>query len=209
MSSKVKSKAKTSTGNGNRTKPAKTFQDLEVEKMLVSGEEVILRAHFHWAIYWKAIAVVILSLVMFISMPILMPIAILIASCGVVMLIVASLTQHYMLLVVTNKRVLARYGLLQMDVVDIRLSKVESIDLERMLPGHLLGYASVVVLGTGQRMIRVPYIANAEKFRRYYNEMVLAEEGNDDAEEEIARLKDNDERKSNSSASSKKKTKKM
>ncbi len=175
-----------------RVKPAhnrqpKTFQDSELERMMVSGEEIILRARLHGAIYWKSIAVLLLALLMFFVIP---PFGFLLGAVGVVMLCTAILTQHYLLLAITNKRVLARYGLLQMDVVDIRLSKIESIDLERMLPGHLFGYASVVVAGTGQRLIRVPYIGNAESFRRYYNEMVLAEEGNDEAEEEIRQQKE-------------------
>lgn len=171
----------------NKSSPYKTSQDKEIEKMLVSGEEVILRAQLHWAIYWRSFAVLLFAvLLMFVAMPL----AMLVGAVGVFMLCVAILTQHFLILAVTNKRVLARYGLLQMDVVDIRLSKVESIDLERMLPGHLLGYASVVVMGTGQRMIRVQYIANAEAFRRYYNEMVLAEEGNEEAEQEIGRIKE-------------------
>jgi len=193
-----------------KSKKTKSFQDAEVEKMLVKDEEVILRAEFHWAIYWKGFAVIAIALLVALLVPIVFPIAMLFSACGVIMLIIAKLTQHYMLLVVTNKRVLARYGLLQMDVVDIRLSKVESIDLERMLPGHLLGYASVVILGTGQRLIRVQYIANAEKFRRYYNELVLAEEGNEEAAEEISKIKNDAQKEDNKkSVSSKKKIKKM
>ena len=176
--------------NKTKTKNSSTYktsQDREIEKMLVSGEEVILRAQLHWAIYWRSFAILLFAvLLMFVAMPL----AMLVGAVGVFMLCVAILTQHFLILAVTNKRVLARYGLLQMDVVDIRLSKVESIDLERMLPGHMLGYASVVVMGTGQRMIRVQYIANAEAFRRYYNEMVLAEEGNEEAEQEIGRIKE-------------------
>jgi len=169
----------------------KTFQDKELERMLVSGEEVLLRAQLHNAIYWKSIAVLIFSVIFglfFVS-----TLGIMLAVVGVIMLCIAILTQHYLLLAVTNKRVLARYGLLQMDVVDIRLSKIESIDLERMLPGHIFGYANVVVMGTGQRMIRVPYIGNAEAFRRYYNEMVLADEGHEEAEEIIGQMKEGTE----------------
>ncbi len=168
----------------------KTAQDREIEKMLVDGEEVILRAELHWAIYWKSFAVLIFALFMWALMPIVMPLAMLVGICGALMLCTAILTQHFLILAVTNKRVLARYGLLQMDVVDIRLSKIESIDLERMLLGHMLGYASVVVMGTGQRVLRVQFISNAEAFRRYYNAMVLAEEGNEEAEEQINKMKD-------------------
>jgi len=157
----------------------KSFQDQEVDRMLVSGEEVLIRAKLHGAIYWKPFSILLFAV--FVGLYI-KPFGVLFGLVGVIYLCLMMLTKHYLLLAVTNKRVLARYGLLQMDVVDIRLSKIESIDLERMLPGHLFGYANVVVMGTGQRVIRVPYIGNAEDFRRFYNEMVLAEEGNEDVE---------------------------
>ncbi len=176
--------------NPSSHRQPKSFQDSELERMLVSGEEIILRARLHGAIYWRSVAILILAMFMFFVIP---PFGVILGVCGILMLCVAILTQHYLLLAITNKRVLARYGLLQMDVVDIRLSKIESIDLERMLPGHIFGYASVVVAGTGQRLIRVPYIGNAEYFRRYYNEMVLAEEGNEEAEQEIREQREENE----------------
>lgn len=182
-------KANTASKSGQKPgmsvsrKKIKTFQDSEIEKALVKGEEIILRAELHNAIYWKSVAVLIFSVLVFIFVA--KTLGILFLFVGAFMLCVAIMTQHYLILAVTNKRILARYGLLQMDVVDIRLSMIESMDLERMLPGHLFGYASVVVMGTGNRMIRVPYIANAESFRRYYNEMVLADEGNEESVEEV------------------------
>lgn len=169
---------------------SRSFQDEQIDSMLVRGEEVILRARLHNAIYWKSVAVLLFAFLIF---TIAAPLGIMLLVVGLIMLCVTILTQHYLLLAVTNKRVLARYGLLQMDVVDIRLSKIESIDLERMLPGHIFGYANVVVMGTGTRMIRVPYIGNAEAFRRYYNEMVLAEEGNEEVEDEIRKNKEMEE----------------
>ncbi len=152
----------------------KTPQDQEIDKILVKGEEVILKAEIHGAIYWKSVAILIFAF--FVGLFIL-PLGILLGIVGAILLCIAILTKHFLLLVVTNKRILARYGLLQMDFVDIRLSHVESIDLEHMLPGHIFGYANVVVMGTGQRLIRVPYVSNSDEFRRYYNEIVLANEG--------------------------------
>lgn len=169
-SSKSGTKPKTSTSSGQES-----FQDQELRRMLVSGEEVVLRAELHNAIYWKSAAVFLFSILLFLFVA--RPLGYLLFTVAVVMTIISIITKHYLLLAITNKRVLARYGLLQMDVVDIRFSKIESIDLERMLPGHLFGYATVVVMGTGQRFIRIPYIANAEAFRRYHNEITLVKEG--------------------------------
>ena len=169
-------------GQGNLS----SQEDAELKNILVEGEKIILRAKIHGALYWKSVAMLIFSLL--VGM-VIMQFGILFMIVGAIMLIVSILTKHYLLLVITNKRVLARYGLLQMDIVDIRLSKVESIDLERMLPGHIFGYANVVVMGTGQRIIRIPFIKNANDFRKFYNEMVLYEEGNTEAEEIIEKEK--------------------
>jgi hypothetical protein len=83
------------------------------------------------------------------------------------------------MLVVTNKRVLARYGLLQVDVVDIHFDKIESMELERMLPGYIMGYSNIVVMGTGNRFIVIPYVANGIQLRRAYNERVLNKSAED------------------------------
>ncbi len=175
----------------SKMRKSKSFQDQEIEKILVKGEDVILRAELHSAIYWKSIAMLVIALLLFMF---IQPLGMLLGVVGVVMLCVAMLTKHYLLLAITNKRILARYGLLQMDVVDIRLSQIESIDLEHMLPGHIFGYANVVVMGVGQRVIRVPYIRNSNAFRRYYNEMVLADEGNEEAEAEIKKSKESEDK---------------
>lgn len=166
---KAPAKPKSSSGG------QETFQDQELKRMMVSGEEVVLRAELHNAIYWKSVAILILGVLVWFFVA--RPLGYLLLTVGVIMVVLAIITKHYLLLAITNKRVLARYGLLQMDVVDIRFSKIESIDLERMLPGHLFGYATVVVMGTGQRFIRIPFIANAEAFRRYHNEITLVREG--------------------------------
>ncbi len=171
----------------HRKRNIRSDQELELNNMLVKGEKIILCARVHGALYWRSVAVLLIAVVLFFYIPALSAV---IGAAGVIMLCVAMLTKYYLLLVVTNKRVLARYGLLQMDVVDIRLSRIESIDLERMLLGHIFGYANVVVAGTGQRVIRVPYIANSEAFRRFYNEMVLVDEGNEEAEKEIKKIKE-------------------
>ena len=144
--------------------------DLAVEAMLQADEMIVLRGVIHWAIYWKAAAVLILAF--FVGL-LAVELGLLLGFVGVFMLIHAVITKHIMTIVLTNRRIIARYGILQMEVVDIRLSKVESLELERMLSGILLGYANIVMMGVGQRYIRIPYIANAVQFRREYNQRVL------------------------------------
>ena len=81
--------------------------------------------------------------------------------------------QKFFIMVLTDKRILARYGVLQMDMVDMRFDKIESMETEQMLPGYLMGYANLVVMGTGNRYITIPYVANAADMRKKFNEIVL------------------------------------
>ena len=50
---------------------------------------------------------------------------------------------------------------------------VESVELERMLPGFLMGYANIVIMGTGNRYIVIPFVGNPRRLRKAYNEQVL------------------------------------
>lgn len=155
-------------------KGKKTSAEDFLEDRLVKGEEVVKQAVIHGAIFWQAIGVFVLSLLTG---------AFVAYQLGILLLVVSGLMALYayarsvvMMLVLTNKRVLVRYGLLQMDVVDIRFNKIESIELERMPTGMIMGYSNVVIMGTGNRYISIPYVANGRAIRKAYNEMVLEDE---------------------------------
>ena len=140
------------------------------EERLLPGETVMATAVIHDGIYWKALAVFLLSLIVAVFVA---ELGILLAVVAIVMAIYATVLKEILMLVVTNKRILARYGILQIDVVDIHFDKIESVELERMLPGYLMGYANVVVMGTGNRYIVIPYVGNPVDIRRVYNEQSL------------------------------------
>ncbi len=150
-------------------------KDAATSAILVKGEELLLQAQIHPAIYWKPVAVLIFALLLALKVPTL---GALLGVAGLMMLATATLTKHFLLLALTNKRVLSRYGILQVDVVGIAFSKIESIETERMLPGQIFNYATVVIMGTGNRMIRIPFIGNATEFRRAYDEVTLKSEEN-------------------------------
>ncbi|MCB1532502.1 MAG: PH domain-containing protein [Alphaproteobacteria bacterium] len=145
-----------------------------IKERLVEGEKVVARAVIHPAIFWQAGAVLVVGILFGLMVA---------KQLGILLIVVAGLMAMYAqarrmvyMLVLTDKRVLVRYGLLQMDVVDIRFDKIESVELERMPPGMAFGYSNVVVMGTGNRYIVIPYVANGPQIRKAYNEMVLNDE---------------------------------
>jgi hypothetical protein len=148
--------------------------DLDVESILIKGEKIVVRGEIHWGIYWKsAILMFFALLVMFF---LVFELGVILAVAALVGIAHSILMKHMLLLVLTDKRVLMRTGLLQVDVIDMRFKNIESIELERMLPGFLLGYSNVIVMGIGQRFVRIPYLANGVQFRRAFNDMVLGAE---------------------------------
>ncbi len=144
-----------------------------VQSRLVDGESVMAVSVIHDGIYWKSLAIFLLALVF--ALFVAVQLGIILAIAGGVALAYAHARKKVLLVVLTNRRILARYGLLQMDVVDIRFDKIESFESEQMLPGMLMGYANLVVMGTGNRYIAIPFVANAAAIRNKFDEMVLEE----------------------------------
>ena len=155
--------------------------DLHVDSLLLKGEEIVVSCGVHWGIYWKSGALFVLSLIVGLFVAPELGLILLVAS--LIGVIHSYLLTRMLLLVLTNKRVLMRYGILQVDVVDMRFKNIESIELERMLPGFLLGYSNVIVMGIGNRAVRIPYLTNGVTFRRAFNELVLGDEETEERED--------------------------
>jgi len=143
-----------------------------IKERLVKGENILVSSDIHWGIYWKPAIVFIFGVLL----------AFLVFRLGILLMVVGGLFGLYnfikasiLLAVLTNKRVMTRYGILMVDVVDIHFDKIESIELERMLPGYLMGYSNLVLMGTGNRLVVIPYVANGPALRRAYNETVLGD----------------------------------
>ncbi len=145
-----------------------------VTERLLKDEQVVASAIISDGIFWKPGAVFILALV--VAVLVATELGAFLGGVSVLMAIYAIIMKEILLLVVTNKRILVRYGILQIDVIDMHFDKVESLELARMLPGYLLGYANVVIMGTGNRYIVMPYIENGVEIRRAFNELTLNEE---------------------------------
>ena len=78
---------------------------------------------------------------------------------------------------VTDKRVLARVGVLERRSLETLLSKIEAIGVEQGLAGRLLGYGTLTITGTGgtqETLDRIP--APLEFRRRVQGQIVELEE---------------------------------
>ncbi len=149
----------------------KSHIETVLEDRLVDGEEILNVTVIHKGIYWQAIAIAIITAL--VGIFIAYQLMFVLGAAALVSALYAFLRQKLYVLVLTNKRIFARYGLLKMDMVDMRFNTIESMETEQMLPGMIMGYANLVVMGTGNRYITIPYVANAKAIRKTFNQMVL------------------------------------
>jgi len=73
-------------------------------------------------------------------------------------------------LAVTNRRVIAKFGLVRRSTVELNLSKVESIRVEQGVLGRVFGFGSIIVTGTGSTMEPISYISDPIRFRQAVQE---------------------------------------
>jgi hypothetical protein len=75
---------------------------------------------------------------------------------------------------VTDKRVLAKFGLVRRHSLETLLSKVEAISVDQDVPGRLFGYGTITIIGTGGTQEVLPMIAAPLEFRRQVQTQIVA-----------------------------------
>ena len=77
-------------------------------------------------------------------------------------------------MVVTDRRVIAKFGLISRRAIEMRISKIESIQVDQTLMGRLLGFGTVLVHGTGGAFEPLSIVADPLGFKRAIEERVNA-----------------------------------
>jgi len=72
---------------------------------------------------------------------------------------------------ITNKRIVIKVGLISRRTLEMNLSKIESVNVDQSILGRLLGYGSIVVIGTGGTREIFDQIAEPLVFRRKFQEL--------------------------------------
>ncbi len=72
---------------------------------------------------------------------------------------------------ITNKRLIAKSGLIKRDTVEIPIKKISSLQIKQDISGRLLGYGSLVISDTGAVHAPIRYIKDPMKFRQRFFEL--------------------------------------
>lgn len=157
-----------------------------LKSMLLPDEHILLMGEVSAGIYWKSAAMFCLSIVFMALMfsfglpwQLLLLFGVALSIKVLVMSSIAYLRKHYLLLVATDKRVIIRVGIINLEVIQMRYTQIESSEIASTIPGRFFRYSSVFISGTGGQTLAVPYIVNAMEFRKTLTEILSRR---DDAE---------------------------
>lgn len=73
-------------------------------------------------------------------------------------------------LAVTNKRVIAKFGFISRQTIELNINKVESIQVNQGILGRIFNYGSLVISGAGNPQAPIPGISDPMNFRRVFME---------------------------------------
>ena len=131
-----------------------------IESNLTSNEQIVLKAKVSLWSQWVMISLGILFTLSSVGKDAggLIVIAFIFFGIAIVRVISTELA-------LTNKRVMAKYGFIRRDSVELRLEKVEGLYVNQSIVGRILNYGTITVSGTGGLKTPIRFISNPFYFR--------------------------------------------
>jgi uncharacterized membrane protein YdbT with pleckstrin-like domain len=153
-----------------------------VEGALIAGEKILHHGRVSWWAVWHLLLAGVVLLIGVVGMVFLIwgwnlllaGVVLLVGVVGIVFLIWAWIRVKSTELAITNKRVIAKFGFISRNTMEIAIQKVESIQVRQTLVGRMLDFGTLIVSGTGTSHAPIPSISNPMAFRRAFLE---AQEG--------------------------------
>ena len=139
-----------------------------IDSALLPGESVVAEARPHWAMFVAPGLVALLGLLMYANGSSIVLII------GLVWLGFRYLVYITTELAVTNKRVVAKSGIIRRNEIDVSLSKIEGTTYHQGIIGRIFGYGSILVRGTGVGQLPIPFIARPDQFKHEVGRLVHA-----------------------------------
>lgn len=132
-----------------------------IESALTKGEQVIYQGRVS---VWSQGPLLLLGLIL-----------LMFYGLGLIFWAIAAIRYQTTELAITNKRVIAKFGLISRATIEINLQKIESIQVRQGILGRIFNFGSIIVAGAGSPQAPVPGISDPMKFRRAF---IDTQEGN-------------------------------
>lgn len=154
-------------------KSKKIAKNYDLPSQLREGEIILIKGRVSEGIFWKSFGVFIIALLLSL---IAIQLTIFMGIVALLSFFYALMLKNFLLLIVTNERIFFRSGLIKVDTVQVRLDRVESVEIQRTITGQILNYGTVVLTGIGSRYSYIPYLANAAEVRNIIDDLLYQKE---------------------------------
>jgi len=159
-----------------------------VDSNLVPGETVIYQTRLHWIVMLGHIVLgcLLLGLPGLIllyyalsqtgieskTLHIMESGGVVLLVCGFVAILTGMVRRNATEMAVTNRRVVIKMGLVSRKTIEMLLNKVESIEVTETAFGRMLGYGTIVVIGTGGTPEPFHKVAHPLEFRSQVQQQI-------------------------------------
>jgi uncharacterized membrane protein YdbT with pleckstrin-like domain len=126
-----------------------------IDDSLIAGERIVHRARVSW---WSQAGLIVLGVVL------------LVVAIGLFFLVAAWIRVRSTEIAITNLRIIAKFGFIKRDTVEINLDRVEALKVEQGFLGRMLNYGTVFISGAGTSVAPIRNIADPLVFRRKFME---------------------------------------
>ena len=126
-----------------------------IDDSLIAGERVVHKARISW---WSQFALILVGVVL------------LVVVIGLFFLVAAWINVRSTEIAITNLRIIAKFGFIKRDTVEINLDRVEALKVEQGFLGRMLNFGTIFISGAGTSVAPIRNIADPLVFRRKFME---------------------------------------
>jgi len=146
-----------------------------VNRVLQPGETVRYRASLHWILYLRGVLCCLAAVVIFALARdaqgfvywLAMVASWLFLAAGLVLIAHAWYRWWTTEIAVTDRRIIYKTGFIYRETSEMNMDKVESVDVDQSIPGRMLDYGDVSVVGTGSTWEKLSTIAKPIDLRNH------------------------------------------
>ncbi|MDA8383170.1 MAG: PH domain-containing protein [Betaproteobacteria bacterium] len=154
-----------------------------MEPVLETDEKILCRAEIALASYWSQWIVATVFVIWgssgaivaaFAAQKTLTLLSLALLCLGAIYMLPPIMAKRASELVITNRRIVAKSGLIRRATIAMSLARIESVRVEQSIVGRLLNFGDIVLVGTDRSRERISRIKRPLAFRRSYQDIVTS-----------------------------------
>lgn len=130
-----------------------------IEQNLIKDEEILYEGKIHWSIWIAPLIWAVIFAIPLVTIPI-----------SFIILLWTLLRVKMTEIAITNKRIIAKHGILSKHTLELNLQKIETVSVNQGIIARLFGSGAITIKGTGGTSESFPCIAEPFEFRKKFQE---------------------------------------